>query len=262
MSDNIGIFLLEATAVSLSGVMAPGPVTAATIAAGSRSRHAGAAMAVGHGVVEFPLMLLIMAGVRVLFDSPAARIAVGLAGGAFLILMSLQMLLGSARDPDAAGPAQAIRPLWTGVVLTGGNPYFLLWWAMVGLTLATRALALGPIAFALFAIVHWLCDLAWLEVLSLASFKGAKILGGRRQRIVLVLCAAAMLAFGGLFLFNAARQWLAPAGGVKHPPAARGYPPLAGRDREVILTPGAAACPAPSTPRGGLPRLEMPAAAR
>ena len=55
-------FLLTATAISLSGVLAPGPMTAATLAAGTRSRHAGAIIALGHGVVEFPLMLVIIAG--------------------------------------------------------------------------------------------------------------------------------------------------------------------------------------------------------
>ena len=55
-------FLLEAVLVSLSGVMAPGPITAVTIGKGSDSPHAGALVAVGHGIVEFPLMIAIFYG--------------------------------------------------------------------------------------------------------------------------------------------------------------------------------------------------------
>ncbi|MDY6966328.1 MAG: LysE family transporter [Halobacteriota archaeon] len=42
--------------------MAPGPVTAVTIGEGSKSPHAGAFVAIGHGIVEFPLMIAIFYG--------------------------------------------------------------------------------------------------------------------------------------------------------------------------------------------------------
>ena len=53
-------FLLSAIIISLSGVMAPGAVTAATIAQGTRSRWAGLLISVGHGIVEMPLIFLLM----------------------------------------------------------------------------------------------------------------------------------------------------------------------------------------------------------
>ena len=51
----LAVFLFKAFVISLSGVLAPGPMTAAAVGHGVRSRHAGALMAVGHAVVEFPL---------------------------------------------------------------------------------------------------------------------------------------------------------------------------------------------------------------
>ena len=114
------VFLIKALVISLSGVMAPGPVTAATIAAGTRRRHAGALVAVGHAVIEVPLMVLIMLGIGRLFQRQGVKIAIGLAGGAFLLLMGGQMLLALRKPPEAAAPPQRRHPLWTGVVLTGG----------------------------------------------------------------------------------------------------------------------------------------------
>jgi len=207
MSGSLITFILQAVAVSLSGVIAPGPVTAATLAAGTRWRHAGALVAVGHGIVEFPLMLLIMAGTSTLFASKGVTIGIGLVGGAFLILMGSQMLRSLGKNQDQTGIKAARNPILTGVILTVGNPYFLLWWVTVGLALATRALALGALAFGLFAIVHWLCDLVWLEALSLASFKGTRLLGQRSQKVVLAVCSVALILIGLAFIFDAGKSW-------------------------------------------------------
>jgi threonine/homoserine/homoserine lactone efflux protein len=76
----------------------------------------------------------------------------------------------------------------------------LIWWATVGLALITNAGGFGVWAFVLFAMAHWSCDLIWLTILSWASFKGAVLLGPKRQRIILACCAAAMAGFGLSFI--------------------------------------------------------------
>jgi len=197
-------FLLKAIAISLSGVMAPGPVTVATMVGGTRRRHAGAWIAVGHAVVEIPLIVVIVAGAGVLFRSDGFRAGIGLAGGGFLLLFGAQLLMGLDDVVNCYDtPANRRHPFWTGVVLTGGNPYFLLWWATIGLSLTAQAAELGLTAFVLFALVHWLCDLVWLEALSLASFKGSSLLAGRGQKVVLGICSAVLIGFGCLFLYDA-----------------------------------------------------------
>jgi len=196
-------FLLSAVAISLSGVMAPGPITAATLAAAGRHRHAGAMIALGHAVIEIPLILLLVVGVAGFLESASVRAAIGLTGGAVLVLMGLQLLLSLRKhtnEPEA--PAQR-NPLVTGIVLTAANPYFLVWWATVGLALATKAMAFGAFVLVLFAIVHWLCDLGWLEVLSMAGFKGSEIFGRRAQLAISAVCGVVLLGFGVKFLYDA-----------------------------------------------------------
>ncbi|MDO8301941.1 MAG: LysE family transporter [Sedimentisphaerales bacterium] len=199
----ITIFLAQAVVISLSGVMAPGPVTTAAIAAGTKSRHAGSLMAIGHGVVEFPLMFLILVGIGVLFESSTARTVIGIVGGIFLLWMGVQMLRDLNAKEGASGRANSHAPLVTGIILSISNPYFLLWWATVGLALAKDARKLGLFAFVLFTIVHWLCDLFWLEVLSWTSFKGSQLMSEAHQRIMLAICALAMLFFGAVFIYRA-----------------------------------------------------------
>ena len=198
-------FLLTAIAISLSGVLAPGPITAATLAAGARRPHAGAMVALGHAAVEFPLTLLILAGAGKFFQLDGVRIGIGLAGGVFLLIMGTQLLVAARRAVGQTEVADTRHPFMTGVVLTAANPYFLIWWATVGLALATEAVEFGLLAFALFVAVHWLCDLAWLEVLSLASYKGTELLGGRLERIVLVVSGLMLVGFGCKFVYSA--EW-------------------------------------------------------
>ena len=199
----IAIFLLQAVVISLSGVMAPGPVTTATIAAGTNSRHAGAMIAVGHGIVEFPLMFLILAGIGVLFESAAAKTIIGIVGGIVLVWMAIGMLRDIQKATQASAALHLRGPLTTGFILSITNPYFLLWWATVGLALAKDARKLGLFAFVLFTIIHWLCDLFWLEALSWTSFKGSRLISEPHQRIVLAICAMAMLFFGAVFIYRA-----------------------------------------------------------
>ena len=56
---NFGMFLASVLLISLSGVLMPGPLFAVTIQKAAKSKISGALIAVGHGIVEFPLMFAI-----------------------------------------------------------------------------------------------------------------------------------------------------------------------------------------------------------
>ena len=197
-------FLAKVVGISLSGVMAPGPITAAAIAMGARNRFAGALMAIGHGIIEFPLMIFIILGMDTILKSTTTKIAIGFTGGAFLLFMAIQMVRSLRSAENQQVKVTRSGPILAGIILSGGSPLFLIWWASVGLNLAITAAGFGIWAFALFAIVHWLCDLIWLSLLSWASFKGSVLLGPRNQRIVLLICSLALFGFGLFFIYNAA----------------------------------------------------------
>jgi threonine/homoserine/homoserine lactone efflux protein len=196
-------FLAQVFIISITGALQPGPVTATAITMGMRNRWAGTLMAIGHGIIEFPLMVVIVLGVGRYFEMPKVQIALGLAGGVFLILMGLQSLLSLKSEADVESKSLGSRPVLAGIVLSAGNPYFLLWWATIGLALATQANKWGVWAFALFALTHWSVDLIWLQILSWASFKGSTLLGQRGLRVVLIFCSTALFGFGLFFIYRA-----------------------------------------------------------
>jgi len=192
------IFLGEVFIISFTGALQPGPVTATAITMGTRNRWAGTLMAVGHGIIEFPLIVVIVLGMGKLFQVPKVQIAIGLAGGAFLILMGVQTYLSLKANTN---------PILAGIILSASNPYFLLWWATVGLALANHAPPQWGIwAFVLFALTHWFIDLIWLQLLSWASFKGSALLGRHGLKIVLAFCAAALFGFGLVYIVFACNK--------------------------------------------------------
>jgi threonine/homoserine/homoserine lactone efflux protein len=198
------LFLAQVFIISITGALQPGPVTATAITMGTRNRWAGTLMAIGHGIIEFPLMVIIVLGVGMYFKMPKVQITIGLAGGVFLVLMGIQSLVGLKAEAEVEPKSLDSKPVLAGIILSAGNPYFLLWWATVGLALATQATKWGIWAFVLFALTHWSVDLIWLQILSWASFKGSTLLGQRGLRVVLVFCSAALLGFGLYFIYRAA----------------------------------------------------------
>lgn len=199
------LFLFKVFLISFSGAMQPGPVTATAIVIGGRNRYAGILLAVGHIIVEFPLMILILLGMGRLFELSGVQIGIGLAGGIVLLIMAAQMFVGSREGQPVQYKALDKKPILAGMILSASNPYFLLWWATIGLALASDAQEFGIWAFVLFSLVHWLCDCVWVEALSLASFKGSVLLGRHKERIVLSVCGAAMFLFGVKFIYTAIR---------------------------------------------------------
>lgn len=194
------LFVIQVIIISLSGVLAPGPVMAATIAAGTKSKHAGIFISLGHSAIELPLLAAIIFGMGFIFEHHTAKIVIGLVGGAYLLWMGFAMFKELKNYHLAKPPSNSRGPVMTGLILSATNPYFTLWWATVGLNLAKDAVGLGYIAIILFAIVHSLCDMAWLEVLSFTSYKGTRFLNVKNQKRVLAACAAAIMFFGFVFI--------------------------------------------------------------
>lgn len=201
---NLLFFLLQVFVISFSGAMQPGPVTATVITMGARNRYAGSLLALGHAIIEFPLMILIMLGMAKLLKSTLTQIIISLAGGTILLIMAIQMLISLKAPESTQRKPLKDSPVWAGIILSVTNPYFLLWWATIGLALVTTARGFGIWAFGLFALVHWLCDCTWLQALSWASFKGSTLLGHRSHKIVLMVCSAALVFFGLFFIYKAA----------------------------------------------------------
>jgi len=209
METSLGLFLLSAVGISLTGVMLPGPMTAATIAKGYSDKHAGAWIAVGHAVIEIPLIAVIYAviyfGFEHFIDSPhASQVESGiyLVGGLMLLYLSFRMFRTTGETIGAVGGLPA-SSLLTGIVITGTNPAFYIWWATAGTALVTGAVKFGLVGVILFTLVHWPCDLVWSEFLSVSTFGSRRWWTQKVRRIVFSVCASILAGFGVWFCLSA-----------------------------------------------------------
>ncbi len=199
---SFGLFLLSIAGISLSGVMLPGPLTAVTIAKGYGNRNAGALIAIGHGIVEIPLMALVYLGFAHYFASPAASRILGIAGGLMLVLMGVLLLKAMTRSVEQR-PDLPYSAVTAGIIMTGANPYFYLWWATIGAALLFKATAFGVVGMIVFGVVHWACDLVWEQFISFSVFKTKHLWTAGVQRAVFGVCALVLLGFGVWFGISA-----------------------------------------------------------
>jgi threonine/homoserine/homoserine lactone efflux protein len=198
-------FLAGAALISLSGVMAPGPLSAVTVGKGSESPHAGIFIALGHGIVEFPLMAVMLFGFGYIFILPGVKPAIGLAGGLVLLLMAIGMFK-SLRGNGITAASDGRSPLAAGAVLTAANPYFLIWWATVGASLVIQASGFGIAGVFIFMAVHWLCDIGWSWALSALSYRGGRFFGHGFQKGVFAVSGLLLAVFSGKFIYEAVRS--------------------------------------------------------
>jgi len=200
-TESLPLFLGSVIFLSASGVMMPGPVTAVTVAKGSQRKWAGALIAIGHGIIEIPLMLLVYFGLASYLKLTGVQIGVGLAGGLMLLWMAWGMFRTrpTVLDEKKDTPHSSIV---AGLATTAASPYFFLWWATVGAALLVSATTFGKTGIIAFGAVHWSFDLVWLFFLSWVVFRSKRLWTPKVSRVVFGICAAVLAGFGVWFIYS------------------------------------------------------------
>ena len=185
---------------SLSGVMAPGPMFAVTLAKSLKSQWAGVQVSLGHAIIEVPLILLVYFGLARFFENDEVQLVLGVLGGGMIMWMGIS-LFRARREMAREGKDTSYSAFMAGILMSGLNPFFLVWWITVGSLLLMSFLdAVGTWGLPLFIIVHWLCDLVWLSFVSFSIFRTRRFWGQRMQEWVFIILSLALLYFGGQFI--------------------------------------------------------------
>jgi len=182
-------FFLNVVLISSSGALSPGPLSTSAIFMGlKRDWRSGVGVAVGHSIVEFPLIAVLALGLYSLITNGLFVVLLGVVGGGFLAFLGFLMVrdaLGSSSNGDTFSNVHD-NSVIVGMTLTGLNPYFILWWFLVGGILIVDALNL----FGLFGIVvlfvfHVWMDYVWLTLLAYMGHFGKNLLDTRGYRLFL-----------------------------------------------------------------------------
>lgn len=182
----------------------PGPLLSATISeSGSRGWKVGPMYMLGHGILEALLIAGLFLGLAPLLVSNAAFITIAFAGGCFMIWMAVGMfrsLPGLSLGGETVEAAGSL-PL-TGALMSLANPYWIIWWATIGLGYVMIAGNLGFSGVLAFFLGHILADLAWYAFVSLAVHKGRDILPDKVYRWLIAFCAVFLLGYAAFLLYN------------------------------------------------------------
>ncbi len=193
--------LASVIVISFSGVMMPGPMTAVTLAKSYKSPWAGVWISLGHAVIEVPLILLIYFGFAQFFQNSMVRLVLSVAGSGMIIWLGLSMFRART-EVVRKGKDLPYNAFLAGIFASGFNPFFLLWWATIGSMLIMRILEFGTTGLIVFTIVHWLCDLVWLSLLSNVIYRTHTFWGQRLQEWLFIACSLLLIGFGLWFLIS------------------------------------------------------------
>ncbi len=199
------LFLASVVLISMTGVMMPGPLFAVTIEKAAKRKTAGLLIAIGHGVVEIPLMFLIYYGIDQIVAAEvlsAVQITVGLIGGVLMMFMGVQTFRNRNKTIDTYESPKH-ESLIAGIWTTAANAGFILWWLTIGTTLVITARSFGFLEFTVFAVVHWLCDFLWYTVVAFLIFKSQRFWTKRVNQAILIFCFSVLIGFGVWFFSSA-----------------------------------------------------------
>lgn len=197
--------ILSVIVISLSGVMTPGPMFAVTVAKSYRSPWAGVQISLGHAVVEVPIILLIYFGFSRFFENNIVQIVLSIIGGAMIVWMGIGMFR-ARRDVVDSGKDLAYGGVTAGIIMSISNPFFLLWWATVGITLVMKFVEFGTAGLPVFILTHWTCDLIWLSIVSIVIYRTKTLWGKKFQTAIFVVCSLLLLGFGAWFIVSGIQQ--------------------------------------------------------
>lgn len=210
------MYVATVAVVSSSGALSPGPLTFANLALGAKGGlKSGLLVATGHILFELPYVILLaffFTSIQGLLTLPYFRVGLTVFMIAFilffayLVFKDVFQLSEESLSVDKAvnlGSVALSNPLLAGFLLTGLNPYFLLWWGTVGLTLIEGALTFGLLAgLATMYVSHIWLDFAWLGLTAFSMKAGTKVVGVKGLKAILAVVGAVLVFYAIISLVN------------------------------------------------------------
>ncbi len=188
--------------LGLSGACMPGPLLTVTIAETlRRGPWAGPMLVLGHGLLEAAVVILVLFGLGEWINQPSVFATLALFGGLLLLWMGLGMLrdLSGLTLELARTRQSSMHPVAAGALVSLANPYFILWWATVGLGYMVVAHEAGTVGVLVFYLFHILSDLVWYAFVSGSIALGRNVISDRSYRWLVGSCALFLVAFGSYF---------------------------------------------------------------
>ena len=202
--SNIIEFAIIVIIISASGVMSPGPLFAANITYGlKQGTKAGIKIAIGHSIVELPLVILLGIGIFSLEIFPEFKTIISILGAITLFVFAFMQIKSTLKKNKKSETKLKQGPIITGVLLSALNPFFIIWWLTIGLKLISDAMAIWAFAGILIVFVlHIWMDFVWLGATAFLISKSKKIISNTSYRAIILALSIILIYFGITFLMD------------------------------------------------------------
>jgi threonine/homoserine/homoserine lactone efflux protein len=205
---NVFTSIVTVIFVTASGALAPGPTFFANITEGAKSgAKSGLAFSVGHTVLEFTLVILLALTLQTVSNEPLIKLVVGVAGGVALLgfgFLQIREGVSFKLDVQKKGNIPSKNPLLLGLIFTGLNPYFIIWWLTAGMPLIENALAIASFTGVLMMYAsHVWMDYVWLTGIAYLAKQGTNLTGEKGYRMLTIIFGVILVFFGLYFLVTA-----------------------------------------------------------
>ncbi|MDC0638881.1 LysE family translocator [Nitrosopumilus sp.] len=200
--SNIIEFAIIVIIISASGVMSPGPLFAANITYGlKQGTKAGIKIAIGHSLVELPLVILLGIGILSLEIFPEFKTIISILGAITLFVFAFIQIKSTLKKNEKSETKLKQGPIITGVLLTALNPFFIIWWLTIGLKLISDAMAIWAfVGILIVFVLHVWMDFVWLGSTAFLISKSKKIISNTNYKIIMLALSAVLIYFGITFL--------------------------------------------------------------
>ena len=191
-------FGLTVILISGSGVISPGPLLAANVMQGIRGGTiAGIKVATGHTIIELPLIFSLAGGIIILDSFSNMKFLIYALGGLGLFIFAGLQINSVLRQNKDQIPKLKHGAFLAGIVFTGLNPFFILWWLTIGMKLISDALSLWSTIglIVLFGFHIWM-DYVWLGSTAYFSKKSTKAVSGRAINALILGLSLVLIYFG------------------------------------------------------------------
>ena len=196
-------FLGLVIVISASGVMSPGPLFAANVMYGLREgKISGIKIAVGHTIVEFPLILLLGIGFFSIESVPEIRTTITVLGAIGLFGFAFLQIRAVTKQKFVRNKIRS-RTICSRILLSALNPFFIVWWLTIGLVLISESIQIfGVFGIVVLFLFHIWMDYAWLFTIAAFSSKAKNYLSKRNFKIIIVGLSIVLVYFGIEFLLK------------------------------------------------------------
>jgi threonine/homoserine/homoserine lactone efflux protein len=195
--------------IALSGAIVPGPLLTLTVGrAIEEGARAGPLIVLGHALSEIVVVVGMIFGLGNYLRNPRVTEVIAVVGGLVLLWMGFDMVKswksGSELEVEiaAAGSPHRSGSVITGIIGNISNPYWILWWATVGVALITAAMKKGVLGIGVFFTGHILADLIWYSLIAFSLSAGRRWLTGKHYQTLLLGCGITMLCLAAYFIWS------------------------------------------------------------